>query len=75
MARGPLKHPKTPASLTAQGVTRKEYCAFLDLVEHHKQRAQVNRATGLQPGQGNPTFPGRPAPFIGWMKGWKCCVS
>lgn len=54
MARGPLKHPKTPASLTAQGVTRKEYCAFLDLVEHHKQRAQVNRATGLQPGRASP---------------------
>ena len=54
MARGPLKHPKTPASLTEQGVMRKESCAFLDLVEHHKQRASVNRATGLQPGRASP---------------------
>lgn len=49
MARGPLKHPKTPASLTEQGVTRKEYCAFLDLVERHKQRVTVNRAPAAQP--------------------------
>ena len=54
MARGKLKHPITPASLRDQGVTRKEYCAFLDLVEHHKARATVNRATGLQPGRVSP---------------------
>lgn len=54
MARGKLTHPTTPASLTSQGVARKEYCAFLDLVEHHKQRATVIRATGLQPGRVSP---------------------
>lgn len=54
MARGQLKHPITPASLTSQGVTRKEYCAFPDLVEHHKQRVKINRATGLQPGRASP---------------------
>lgn len=54
MARGKLTNPITPKHLTEQGVTRKEYCAFLDLVEHHKQRASVNRATGLQPGRAAP---------------------
>ena len=62
MARGPLKHPTTPASLTGQGVTRKEYCAFLDLVEHHKARETINRATGLQPGRASP-IGAVPVPF------------
>lgn len=61
MARCPLKHPTTPASLTNQGVTRKEYCAFLDLVEHHKQRATINRAPAGQPARGiQPPLGARP---------------
>mgnify|MGYP001171187938 CR=1 FL=1 len=61
MARGKLKHPITPASLTSQGVTRKEYCAFLDLVEHHKARAMINRAPAGQPARGiQPPLGARP---------------
>lgn len=66
MARGPLKHPTTPASLTEQGVTRKEYCAFLDLVERHKQRVTINRAPAGQPARGiQPPLDARPNSLAG----------
>lgn len=69
MARGKLTHPTTPASLTEQGVTRKEYCAFLDLVEHHKARAKVNRAPAGQPARGiQPPLGARPNLTAG--RGW-----
>lgn len=61
MPRGKLTHPITPAHLTEQGVTRKEYCAFLDLVEHHKARATINRAPAAQPARGiQPPLGARP---------------
>jgi hypothetical protein len=49
MARGKLTHPITPDPLRAQGVSRKEYCAYLDTLAHYEARATVNRATAGQP--------------------------
>lgn len=37
-----------------QGLDWREWRKFLDLVEHHKARATINRATGLQPGRVSP---------------------
>jgi prolyl-tRNA editing enzyme YbaK/EbsC (Cys-tRNA(Pro) deacylase) len=37
-----------------QGLDCREWRKFLDLIEHHKQRATVKRATGLQPGRVSP---------------------
>lgn len=37
-----------------EGLAWREWRKFLDLIEHHKQLATINRATGLQPGRDSP---------------------
>lgn len=37
-----------------QGLDWREWRKFLDLIEPHKARATINRATGLQPGRASP---------------------
>lgn len=39
MPRGPMKYPRTPDALRDQGVTRKEYVAFLDLLAEYQRKS------------------------------------
>lgn len=56
MARGKLTHPITPAHLREQGVTRKEYCAYLDTLAHYQSMGAGAglRRSGLPPGRITP---------------------
>lgn len=61
MPRGKMKYPRTPEGLTQQGVTRKEYVAFLDLLAEYQQR---NKSL-LPAGKSRPLPPSRnPAVFF-----------
>lgn len=61
MPRGKMLYPRCPA-----GLDMAEWRKFLDLIEHHKQRATINRATAGQPARGiQPPLGSRPNSMAG----------